>query len=301
MDPTLLSDGIPTLAEVDALLGTDRYARHAQSNRAFLEKHAAALRVYKFHWGLDPLKFWSRRWEYPFAAQKVEDYLADCGVGATVLDAGSGVTYFPYYLCDRLPNAKVVCCDNDGSYPPIFEAINANVGHRRVSFVEAALQNLPMADDSLDAICCISVLEHTANYGQIVDEFARVLRPGGLLVLTFDLSLDDKFELPRDQAEALLTKLDATFDLGELNWRGELAKLDHPAGLLTTDAIQETQPELLPWRPRAAIAVRDLIKGKGWTGGFRSKSIFCLDARLPAAEGAAERIEASVVAGRPED
>ena len=56
------------------------------------------------------------------------------------------------------------------------------------------LQKLDMPNESLDVICCISVLEHTDNYGEIVREFARVLKRGGLLVLTFDLSLDGKFE-----------------------------------------------------------------------------------------------------------
>jgi hypothetical protein len=51
-------------------------------------------------------------------------------------------------------------------------------------------------------------------------------------------------------------------------------------GILTTDYVRAAEPERLPWtRPaRAYKAVKDLLSGRGWTGGFRSLTVFCLDA-----------------------
>ena len=44
---------------------------------------------------------------------------------------------------------------------------------------------LPLADDSIDLVLCIYVLEHVRDYSEIIQEFHRVLRPGGrLLVVT---------------------------------------------------------------------------------------------------------------------
>ena len=56
--------------------------------------------------------------------------------------------------------------------------------------------------------------------------------------------------------------------------------MDDPAAskILTTDHIRETQPDLLPWKSPLLKAAHDLVKGHGWTGGFRSKSVYCLSA-----------------------
>lgn len=43
---------------------------------------------------------------------------------------------------------------------------------------------LPFAEDSFDVITCLEVIEHVADERQTLRELARVLRPGGLLVLT---------------------------------------------------------------------------------------------------------------------
>ena len=134
----------------------------------------------------------------------------------------------------------------------------------------------------MDAICCISVLEHTSNYSEILDEFLRVLKPGGLLALTFDLSLDGKFELPKAQAKQLLREIGDKFDApDDVELIAELDRMDDPkaSGILTTDHYRETQPDLLPWKYPMLKAAKDLVQGHGWTGGFRSKSIYCLDVR----------------------
>jgi hypothetical protein len=58
----------------------------------------------------------------------------------------------------------------------------------------------------------------------------------------------------------------------------ELDRMTEP-GILTTDHIRMTEPELLPWSTPARVykAMTDLFQGRGWTGGFRSRTIFCLE------------------------
>jgi len=41
-----------------------------------------------------------------------------------------------------------------------------------------------LQDKSLDGVICSEVLEHVPNYQAALDEFARVLRPGGKLLIT---------------------------------------------------------------------------------------------------------------------
>jgi len=277
-----LRDGIPLLSDLDVLQRDPFYADITAFSRQFLATHGQVMKGYGRLWGQDPFGLWSRRWEYPFAAQRAIAFgKSQEKPSLKFLDAGSGVTFFPYYLCQSLPRAQVVCCDSNASYPPMFAAINAHTDHARVSFVEAVLQNLPISDGDLDSICCISVLEHTDNYGQILKEFARVLHAGGQLVLTFDLSLDDRFPLTRDASTNLLATAAEYFCFdGVFSPEDELSRLDRQRdAILSTDYVKQTDPKLLPWRHPMAKAVHDLIKGHGWTGGFRSKSVFCLDAR----------------------
>jgi SAM-dependent methyltransferase len=276
-----LPSGIPTLANLDTLKQDDLYRRHVQFNGDFLKKHSPAMASYGRHWGLDPFKLWSRRWEYPFVAQRLINF-AETRPDANplrILDAGSGVTYFPYYVVENVPRAEFICCDYDTSYAPMFEQINRDRGDSRVRFMQASLQRLPIDDQALDAICCISVLEHTDNYGEIVNEFARVLKPGGKFVLTFDLSLDGKFTLPKALAGELLGMVAAKFQFPEdSDPARELDRMGED-GILTTDYVRQTEPHLLPWSMPVRVykAAHDLVHGKGWTGGFRSRTIYCLD------------------------
>lgn len=274
-----LRAGIPLITEVDALVKDELFRQHTEYNRNFLQRHGPAMKGYGSHWGEDPLRLWSRRWEYPFVGQRLIEFGKAQHTPIRILDAGSGVTYFDYMVCDALSGTSVVCADSDPSYDRMFASINANTPESRVSFVQAMLQSLPMESHSVDAICCISVLEHTNRYDDILDEFSRVLRPDGLLVLTFDLSLDGRFELSKGDAAALLKSIQRHFaPLGGIDLSAELGRMDQKDQILSTDHVKRTQPELLPWKYPLLKGLHDLIKGKGWTGGFRSKSVFCLEA-----------------------
>jgi 2-polyprenyl-3-methyl-5-hydroxy-6-metoxy-1,4-benzoquinol methylase len=279
-----LRSGIPNLLDVDRLTQTDEYKRHFESNAAFLRRHEQVMAPYRKRWEFDPYQLWSRRWEYPFVGRQTLMHADRLGRSTpmTLLDAGSGVTYLPHMLCQDVPGLKVTACDYDTSYVPMFESICRAEGHGRVEFKQADMRKLPMAAESYDIVLCVSVLEHTDQYGQILSEFLRVLKPGGLLAMTFDLSLDDKFELSRKQATELLGQVSRDFHVpAEIDAVGELNRLNDPGPLLSTDAIRRTAPQLLPWRRPWLKAVHDLLHGHGWTGGFRSKSVYCIGITKP--------------------
>ena len=49
--------------------------------------------------------------------------------------------------------------------------------------VRANLAVLPVADASIDTVVSLQVIEHVWDHSQFLAECARVLRPGGLLML----------------------------------------------------------------------------------------------------------------------
>lgn len=270
-------EGIPALADLDALLASPVFASHRTFNAAFLQQHAPLLRRYARWWGRDPLSLWSRRWEYPFAAERVLAYARQAaGQALRMLDAGSGVTYLPFFLAGRANNLSIVCCDSNPAYASVIDEIarDSQLAASRVRPVVGTLQQLQEADGSFDLVTCVSVLEHTDRHSQIVDEFARVLKPGGLLVLTFDISLDGKFQLHPEDARGVIDHLRNDFDLS-LD-PAEFDRLRDPAALLTTDHCRRHSPHLLPFTHPWILAIYDLFRGYGWTGGFRSVAVMCV-------------------------
>jgi 2-polyprenyl-3-methyl-5-hydroxy-6-metoxy-1,4-benzoquinol methylase len=272
--------GTPTLQQLDDLMAGKFWRDVKQYSDDFLTKHDAALRGYGRHWGEDPMHLWSRRWEYPFAAQAVLRHAERTGrTDLTCCDAGSGVTFLPFLLCEQLPETRFACVDTNATYDKMFNAVNLETPHDHVWFRQAALQDLPFDEEELDALLCVSVLEHTGQYATILKEIARVLRPGGRLILTFDLSLDGKFELTPEHADEVFAGVAEFFeaDAAELKQKASATYASAGKDLLSTPEVREREPQHLPWKYPRLQAIYDLVRGHGWTGGFRGVAPFCLD------------------------
>src|SRR4030042_911296 len=54
----------------------------------------------------------------------------------------------------------------------------------RVDLAVAAGERLPFADGSFDRVVCTEVLEHVPHDQPLVNEFVRVLRPGGAMAVS---------------------------------------------------------------------------------------------------------------------
>jgi 2-polyprenyl-3-methyl-5-hydroxy-6-metoxy-1,4-benzoquinol methylase len=73
--------------------------------------------------------------------------------------------------------------------------------------VRANLESLPFPDGSFDVVLCTQVIEHLLAPADGVRELARVLRPGGSLVITTDSSrnlVSRALNAPHDAAVSLL-------------------------------------------------------------------------------------------------
>lgn len=87
-------------------------------------------------------------------------------------------------LCGRVLNAGAG--DRDLARLVNGEVTNLDLPsgrHNANIHIYAPLDAIPCAAASFDAIICNAVLEHVANPDEVLQEFARVLRPGGFLYL----------------------------------------------------------------------------------------------------------------------
>lgn len=121
--------------------------------------------------------YWFRRHEVAYRALAPQVVTA----GGLVLEAGSGEGY-GVRLLRRAGVEKVVALDYDA----------AALAHARTAYpqdvpgraVRTNLAALPLATASAGSITCLQVIEHLWTPEQFLTECARVLVPGGLLVVT---------------------------------------------------------------------------------------------------------------------
>ena len=133
-------------------------------------------------YGDDPDCQWSRGWEYPWVLLH-----GDFQVGHTVLDAGAGASPLPMLLARQ--GCQVTAVDFDvvgegakaklwGCHPEL------TLGLYRSEWAD--LTRMKYDDATFDRVVSVGVLEHLKDRGLAISELMRVLKPGGLLIVTED-------------------------------------------------------------------------------------------------------------------
>ena len=140
--------------------------------------------------------------------------LANQCAGRLVLDVGAG--NMPY---------RGVLAEQGCSYESLDWPSSIHVrGGRHTYYAEA--DQIPVSDARFDVVLCTEVLEHLTNPRQTLEEFCRVLKPGGILLLTVPF-LHGEHETPHDHyrfTRYCLAKLldEAGFEVERLESRSEL-------------------------------------------------------------------------------
>ena len=116
-----LYQGFPSIESYNKLLESSLFLSMELFSNQFLAQNKSALKIYSKKWVPDPFHQWSRQYEYPFVYYYVLDYINNRQKSdIKILDAGSGMTFFPYYLASIAPNIQIFCCDYDTSHGKIF-------------------------------------------------------------------------------------------------------------------------------------------------------------------------------------
>lgn len=171
--------------------------------------------------GLTEYTTYSRIWEYPW----LWFHLQDLPRNARVLDIGSERSPFPWYLASQ--GFSVIVSDVTGHHWDTWKKASQRVEVRpRLRVLDS--QNLALATGSVDVYLSVSVLEHVPNKQATLEEAARVLKPGGLLLMTFDICEPDMgMSFPEWNGRAVsMRELDQLFSgsswfepgLGDLRW-----------------------------------------------------------------------------------
>jgi 2-polyprenyl-3-methyl-5-hydroxy-6-metoxy-1,4-benzoquinol methylase len=135
------------------------------------------------------------------------------GRGLRLLDLGCGMGGFA--VAAALQGAQVTALDYNPAYADI-TALRAARHSLHIPVAVAAGEGLPLPSACFDAVTCWDVLEHVQSPDALLAEAARVLRPGGVLLLTAINRLafrDPHYHLPlinwlpRRLAEALIVLL----------------------------------------------------------------------------------------------
>jgi arsenite methyltransferase len=124
--------------------------------------------------------------EAPQAALKaslgcgVPTAVADLHEGETVLDLGSGAGADVLISARRVgPTGKAIGLDMTDEMLELARANAAEAGVENVEFVKGYLEELPLADESVDVVISNCVINLSGDKSRVLAEAARVLRPGG--------------------------------------------------------------------------------------------------------------------------
>src|SRR5262245_23076467 len=159
---------------------------------------------------------WSRAWEYPWAV-----LAADLGSRPlTTLDVGGGGSPFALYLAARGHQSHVADPSLDQGTSFVFDpkkslyrntrslakrlafraagihslwGLPGENGSRPITYHPHPADRLGFPDRHFDRVFCLSVMEHIPRsiWRACMGEFERVLRPGGRLVITLDMTPEE--------------------------------------------------------------------------------------------------------------
>jgi SAM-dependent methyltransferase len=101
--------------------------------------------------------------------------------GAVVVDAACGLGYGTALIADTTGASRLISID-DSEYAVEYSRVLWGATRPHASFHRGDVRTVPAEDASVDLVASIETLEHLADDGPLLEEFRRVLKPGGTLI-----------------------------------------------------------------------------------------------------------------------
>jgi SAM-dependent methyltransferase len=230
LEPSRVFDycGIASLDDLDTPLWRSIFSHLETIQDEFI---GVRPHVPDYPWPRNPLHNCTRVWEYPFIYHHLQaqtDGVPDSPL-PSVVDLGSGATFFPFAVAQL--GRRVIAVDADprakSSMDRAIGKVSSGIGS--VTSLLSDARSIALDTESVDSVYCISVLEHIPDFERVISEAARILRPNGLFVLTFDLDLRGNFELGPAAYGRLMNTLQVHFSPVYSE------KIVHPLRILNSD------------------------------------------------------------------
>lgn len=249
LEPGAESPPTPTLETSQAAAGLRvpcpapiaRLARLDELRSAPFTDFMARLNAFAKPLGLRTFETWSKVWEYPWLWHHAVEPLPLAGL--RVIDLGSELSPMPWWLATQ--GARVTLIETARGMEQQWDELRRRLGVR-VDWAFTDDETIPAPDHAAHLVTSLSVIEHQPDKKRALDEIARVLEPGGVLALSFDICEPEMgMAFPAWNGRALTM---AEFE--NVLWNHPLFAEARPPGPIhwNTDDI----PEYLAWHKTTA-------------------------------------------------
>jgi arsenite methyltransferase len=124
--------------------------------------------------------------------------VADLHEGETVLDLGSGAGADVLISAQRVgPTGKAIGLDMTDEMLDLARANAREAGADNVDFRQGHIEDVPLPDASVDVVISNCVINLSGDKQRVLDEAARVLRPGGRFAVSDVIADEDMDEATR--------------------------------------------------------------------------------------------------------
>jgi SAM-dependent methyltransferase len=200
----------------------------------------------------------TREQSFHYVEDRLLEWLPALGGSPHVLDLGCGIGGSLCYMAERLALRGTGVTLSPVQAQLARQHLQARGLSGRVACVEGDYTQLPPGIDAADLAFAIESFVHGPDPARFFAEAARVVRPGGLLVICDDF----RRETADPKAGRALERFVRGWHINSLLTRDALHQLAHDAGF-----VHEETADLTPWlelgRPRDRV-VAALVATFGW-------------------------------------